>query len=615
MRNIKDIKDIKDIALNYKIIVDITSVTHKSAKRFFLGEFSQILNQNHAKIIIPKKLKQNLEDNALSENDTLVAKSEKGLLILEKLIRHDIAYIVGSDDDPELQELFKKLVIDFSNKHDICLITQNRNLVNEMIRLRQDLAEDPSKDFVAFRISCKNSIEQLFYKEYSERIYLFENTNSKTFKVDEEIVKFKIYKSPVSYSTMHYLNVRAIPCLNDSIYVMDESGNKVTHTLVKEIGNGGEGDVYLTDKGMACKIYKKNKLTNLKKSKIEKMITNPVSEKGIAWAKYIAYNQSGEFVGYVMERAVGRELQKTVFVKPLLKKYFPNWNRRTLVTLCINILEKIKYLHDRNVIIGDLNPLNILVKDYDDVWFVDTDSYQIENYPCPVGTVNYTPPELQGKDYKKVLRTFDHEYFAVATLVFMILMPGKPPYSRKGGSDPATNIKGTEFSYPYGRDRSKNTPQGAWKFIWSHFPRYIKNFMFDVFQHDQRKTTDEWIKILKRYEKDLITKDNLSDEIFPQNFKPRSNSGKKKVNIQPQTAELISVNNKKAKSTSKTKTKTTKRHNTISKVNGEGKSALKMSTAKPSKSTRKKTKSTTNKENNDNKSAVERILKILGIIK
>ncbi len=185
------------------------------------------------------------------------------------------------------------------------------------------------------------------------------------------------------------------------------------------------------------------------------MLSNKIEYDGICWPLSIAYNLKGEFVGYFMKPAKGREIQKSLFVKPLLMKYFPNWTKQHILNLCICILEKIKYLHKRNVIIGDLNPLNIIIESDVEVYFVDTDSYQIEEYPCPVGTINFTPPELQGKDYKSFLRTFENEHFAIATLIFMILMPGKPPYSRRGGSDPASNIKETDFAYPYGKERKK----------------------------------------------------------------------------------------------------------------------------------------------------------------
>lgn len=92
-------------------------------------------------------------------------------------------------------------------------------------------------------------------------------------------------------------------------------------------------------------------------------------------------------------------------------------------------MKKVDYLHERNIILGDINPANILVVSPKEVYFVDTDSYQIENFPCPVGTDNFTAREIQGKNYAEFLHMMGNEYFALATLLFMIIVPGKPPYS------------------------------------------------------------------------------------------------------------------------------------------------------------------------------------------
>ena len=95
-----------------------------------------------------------------------------------------------------------------------------------------------------------------------------------------------------------------------------------------------------------------------------------------------------EFVGYMMPKAKGKELQKSIFIKPLFLKNFPNWKKRDTVELCITILEKIKYLHDRNIVMGDINPANILVVSPKEVYFVDTDSYQVEDFPWLIYRIN-----------------------------------------------------------------------------------------------------------------------------------------------------------------------------------------------------------------------------------
>ena len=220
---------------------------------------------------------------------------------------------------------------------------------------------------------------------------------------------------------------------------------------------------------------------------------------GVCWPIDLIRNKAGEFVGYVMNEARGSRLQIAVFYKSSLQKYFPSWKRQNLVQLCIEILIKIKKLHEIGVILGDINPLNILVESDTSVYFVDTDSYQIGSYPCVVGMVNFTAPEAHGKDYKSYLRTMEMERFAVATLLFMILLPGKPPFSHLGGGDPGENIKVGNFSYPFGGRTNKKTPDGPWRFIWSHLPYRTKDAFYKCFNENVRPTDEQWLTVMESY--------------------------------------------------------------------------------------------------------------------
>lgn len=428
---------------NYKIFIDITSLTHKSAKSFFVNYFSHLLEKSSNKVIIPYKLIEELKILEYNSDDKLRKKGNNGLTILKYYQTKNLIQIAGNKNDPKLTELFITIFTKFSKKHNLCFISQNKKLIYDVYKSREKLLQNSIKAFKPYRIIGKNNIEELKYVDLKKTSVNYSNY--------KKLKKFNIYKQPINYKEAHKLNIHYVPKKGEYIY----TDNKDTLLLVKEIGGGGEGTVYLTETGLVCKIYKKEKLTNLKKEKIKLMLSNKIEYDGICWPISIAYNKNGEFVGYLMKKASGKEIQKCLFIKMLLYKHFPNWTRKNLINVCINILDKIKFLHKYNIVIGDINPLNILIKSDTEIYFVDTDSFQVENYPCSVGTVHYTPPELQRKDYKTFLRTFENEYFAIATLIFMILLPGKPPFSKIGGSDPATNIKNKDFSYPYGKERKK----------------------------------------------------------------------------------------------------------------------------------------------------------------
>ncbi|MBK9048931.1 MAG: hypothetical protein IPL74_20345 [Bacteroidetes bacterium] len=219
------------------------------------------------------------------------------------------------------------------------------------------------------------------------------------------------------------------------------------------------------------------------------------------------FDERGHFVGYLMPKAnaeSGFELQTCVFNPALLKLKLADWDRISLVNLSVTILEKIKLLHENDIIIGDINPFNILIKDDKTVYFVDVDSYQVDNYPCPVGTVHFTAPEIQNVDsFNKLIRTKEHEYFAVATLLFMIFHAGKTPFSFQGGGNMKENIISMNFSYPLGDEDNYLAPQGMWEFIWSELSYEIRKAFYTVFKENIRLDITDWLNILNIYLDDL----------------------------------------------------------------------------------------------------------------
>jgi DNA-binding helix-hairpin-helix protein with protein kinase domain len=60
--------------------------------------------------------------------------------------------------------------------------------------------------------------------------------------------------------------------------------------------------------------------------------------------------------------------------------------------------------------VSDVNQSNFLVNDQALATLVDTDSFQVRDpdgskvYRCPVGTPDYTPPEMQGVAFAGVNR-------------------------------------------------------------------------------------------------------------------------------------------------------------------------------------------------------------------
>jgi serine/threonine protein kinase len=324
-----------------------------------------------------------------------------------------------------------------------------------------------------------------------------------------------------------------IPSVGETL--LTTSGDRVT--LVDRLGDGGEGVVYRTDRGDIAKIYHREKLSRLRSEKLEIMVASGFRRDGICWPTSIILSKEMHTIGYRMPSAKGFPIQPTLFQRQLLSKRFPTWTRRELVVCAQSILEKISTVHRNNILIGDINPLNILIASENEVYLIDTDSYQIAGYPCPVGTVNFTAPEIQGKDFSTYLRTQDHENFAIATLLFMILLPGETPYSHQGGEDIITNIKKGLFPYPLKDMRSRGVPIGPWQYMWSHLPFRTKEAFFNCFRRKERLNCEQWQDVIRSYiyalNRGHLDPAGESDKIYPTRPKIVSEHAEKQFGLQP----------------------------------------------------------------------------------
>lgn len=166
-----------------------------------------------------------------------------------------------------------------------------------------------------------------------------------------------------------------------------------------------------------------------------------------------------------------------------------------------------------------------MVKDEQNIFFIDTDSFQIEGYPCSVGMVPYTRIINHGKKYSQYLRTKQDDIFAVMTLVFQILMPGKLPYSFSGGGSERENMKPKNFPYRcYDGGGYDKAPDGQWVYIWSHLPKRLKESFCRLFKAGEIIHIDEAKKNIKSYIHQLKN-GHQTDLIFPSSFKRIDENG------------------------------------------------------------------------------------------
>lgn len=509
---------------DWKIFMDTCSILHFATEKFW-ENIIPILQQYQNKVIIPLRCIEELEKHEANKEKYELAENAKDCLKkLQQLIAANLVEIRGEKDDNFADNVFQVVFTKHRMRYKLLLITQDNGLAKDI----QGLNNSKSVKANPVHVRRINQYGYLSKFTWGDDNRVKHDKNYKSHNCDEDLTGDEVFRICNSVTAVDdsKLTVTHIPTENESV-----STSYGSIMLESEIAAGGEGIIYTTNTPYVAKIYKKENNTQRKYEKIKRMLSKKIRCEGICYPIAALYNSNKEFVGYLMPKANGKELQKSIFIKPLFLKNFPNWKKRDTVELCITILKKIKYLHDRNIIMGDINPANILVVSPKEVYFVDTDSYQIEDFPCPVGTNNYTAPEIQRKHFSGFLRTMGNENFAVATLLFMIMLPGKPPYSQQGGEDPIDNIIRMDFSYPFEESSNKKTPDGPWRYIWSHLTYDLKKAFYNTFRkggsystESTRLTVDEWILIFAHYLELLDSgkfgkQDIMSEELYPTRHK------------------------------------------------------------------------------------------------
>ena len=146
-----------------------------------------------------------------------------------------------------------------------------------------------------------------------------------------------------------------------------------------------------------------------------------------------------------MPRASGSKLKNLLENRQTLESFCAKGKKKDLVQLAITILKKIAVLQLNGVLLGDINLNNILVFSPTEIWLVDCDSYQTGGYVCPVGDPRFTAPEIQGKKFPTFLRSTGNEQFAVAVLLFMLMVTRKHPYVQQNMESISKAIAEMEF--------------------------------------------------------------------------------------------------------------------------------------------------------------------------
>ena len=296
------------------------------------------------------------------------------------------------------------------------------------------------------------------------------------------------------------------------------------------LGQGGEGWVHeyipagatAPSPDLVCKVLRRP--SPARRRKLEKMLAARVALPGIGWPQELVFDASGSWLGFLLPRAVGTPLRR--WLRRVWTAAPPAPTRRALVALALDWLAKVNALHDLGVRIGDINLDNVFVDARGEVAIIDADSFQLPDFGCPVGVVEFLHPDLLDCDLRSTPRNDEHEAFAVATMVFHILFCGVHPYSHVGGTTPLENQRKRLFPYATADSAQTKAPlgaNGAAANIWSHLTRDLRSAFRHVFGGLDAAHPEHWTTLLRLYDADIANA-ALSDEAIPklshQRWKP-----------------------------------------------------------------------------------------------
>ncbi len=243
---------------------------------------------------------------------------------------------------------------------------------------------------------------------------------------------------------------------------------------LKQIGSGGEADVFDIGNGKALKLFKR-------KDHIDYQ-GNAFAQKGaedrlrIHQAKLtlfpknlpsnviipseLAYDTKGLVRGYSMNLLKNPE---PIFTFSQPASYVFGKEEEWLIKIFASMYKTVEELHNKKIVIGDFNDLNVLVTNKSVPWFIDADSYQFGSFPSSTFDERFvdpllcilasptTHPQLCPDGKSHLVQASSHtelsDWYAFAVMLFQTLLSVHPyggVYRPKSGPKIAHHVRPIE---------------------------------------------------------------------------------------------------------------------------------------------------------------------------
>lgn len=297
-------------------------------------------------------------------------------------------------------------------------------------------------------------------------------------------------------------------------------------TVIKELGRGGQGIVYLVDvagKQMALKWYITPPDNNFYKN-LQNNIRNGAPSDAFIWPEYLTEKEHGSF-GYVMKLRPSNYYEFGNFL--LAKKNFKSF--QAMVAAAMKICNGFMMLHRFGYSYQDLNDGNFFIEpETGDVLICDNDNVMPQGEKSGImGKARYMAPEVvvDGKVPDKY-----SDRFSLSIILFMLFFANHPFEGAKVVACPCMTeafekkFYGSEAVFMYDPTNKENLPvRGIHQNVirrWPVFPKILKDTFIDQFSQEKLKNPQsrmieqDWEKIIAQVRDQLVRCPICGEETF-----------------------------------------------------------------------------------------------------
>ena len=446
------------------------------------------------------------------------------------LLNSLVDYIVEQEKTVYVSKSFKILhecVQRANNPNEKAIYSAMKNAMRSLVEAKLLRASRSASSVEFFLEHLGNEDECLFIDRNGNAFSRLRNINAQgkcaVFVVNRGRIKF--YSSPSECMaaeeayTVNPISGNSDFIASDNYFsvgdiLVTDDGEEITLTSL--ISTGAEGLVFCTQhEQWVAKVYHRGGITPLRWYKLMKMRSLELETDNICWPCRLLFSRNHIPVGYMMRKASGTTISRAFDGPDAMEKYFPAWTRLQVVESTLSFLYVMNYLHLHGVLVGDIQLKNAMIENEDRLYLIDMDSVQYQDLPCPVGTEEFTRPELWGKSFVTFLRRPQDEDYSISILVFSMLFCGQHPYAQRNGLEMLRDEM-EAHSFPYTVDNSQNEriPYGGYDKIWDALTPTLKDMFVRAFADGELFDALDWTCAIAEYRDKLEAHEYKDEEVY-----------------------------------------------------------------------------------------------------